>query len=80
MFQKIYNDGVQKIAEMSELNSKVNSLASRYFDSAENAEKFIYNYQELKLNTEIPLKTRQSMHESVINTINIARDKRESYS
>jgi len=40
---------------MTDINNQVKNLANRYFDSSENAEKFINNYQELKLNTEIPL-------------------------
>ena len=43
---------------MNDVNGNIRSLASRYFDASENAEKFIYNYQELKLNTELPLNKR----------------------
>jgi hypothetical protein len=43
---------------MNEVNTKVRTLAQRYFESSENAEKFIGNYQDLKLNTEIPLQKR----------------------
>ena len=38
------------------------NLALKYFESSENAEKFIHNYQEVKLNTEIPLQKRHFMH------------------
>ena len=57
---------------MDNLNTKIRTLAHRYFDASENAEKFIFNYQELKLNIEVPFKKRKSLHESVLNTINIA--------
>ena len=64
---------------MNDLNSKVRQLAQRYFETSENAEKFIYNYQELKLNTEIPYSKRKSLHESVHNTINISEEKKKAY-
>lgn len=64
---------------MTDLNSKVRHLAQRYFETSENAEKFIYNYQELKLNTEIPFPKRKSLHESVQNTINISSEKKRLY-
>ena len=64
---------------MNDLNSKVRQLAQRYFETSENAEKFIYNYQELKLNTEIPYLKRKSLHESVHNTINISEEKKKAY-
>ena len=64
---------------MTDLNSKVRHLAQRYFETSENAEKFIYNYQELKLNTEIPFSKRKSLHESVLNTINISSEKKQLY-
>ena len=57
---------------MTEINTTVRNLANRYFDACSNAEKFISNYQELKLNTDIPLAKRESLHESVLNTIKIA--------
>ena len=57
---------------MDNLNTKIRTLAHRYFDASENAEKFIFNYQELKLNIEVPFKKRKNLHESVLNTINIA--------
>ena len=78
-FQKLYQLGSAQINEMTDINNQVKNLANRYFDSSENAEKFINNYQELKLNTEIPLQKRQSLHESVQNTIGIAKDKRKQY-
>jgi hypothetical protein len=60
---------------MSDTNTQVRHLASRYFESSESAEKFISNYQDLKLNTEIPFQKRKSLHESVLNTISIAKEK-----
>ena len=64
---------------MDNLNGKIRSLAHRYFEASENAEKFIFNYQELKLNIEVPFKKRKSLHESVLNTINIAKEKEQQY-
>lgn len=55
-------------------------MAHRYFEASENAEKFIWNYQELKLNVEVPWQKRKSLHTSVQNTINIAKDRETSYS
>jgi len=78
-FSRIFTEGMRHISKMTDLNSQVKSLANRYFDSSENAEKFIFNFQELKLNTEIPLQKRRSLHESVINTINIAKEKKQMY-
>ena len=54
-------------------------MAQRYFETSENAEKFVYNYQELKLNTEIPYAKRKSLHESVNNTISISEEKKKAY-
>lgn len=64
---------------MSDTNVQVRALAGRYFESSENAERFIQNYQEIKLNMEIPYNKRKSLHESVINTINIAKEKHKMY-
>jgi hypothetical protein len=63
------------IANMDNLNAKIRGLAHRYFDASESAEKFIFNYQELKLNIDVPFKKRKSLHESVLNTIENAKDK-----
>lgn len=54
-------------------------LAQAYFEAAENSEKFIKNYQELKLNIEVPYETRKSLHDSVHTTLGTARDKRRMY-
>ena len=40
---------------MDDVNNNIRSLASRYFESNENAEKVIHNYCELKFNIDIPL-------------------------
>ena len=58
---------------------KIKSLASGYFEQAENAEKFIYNYQDLKMNTDIPLHKRRQMHQSMLDTIRSADLQGQSY-
>ena len=61
------------------MNSNVRQLAQRYFEASENAEKFLSHYQDLKLNTDIPYQKRKSMHESVHNTLTIAKEKKRLY-
>ena len=67
------------ISSMDDLNNKIRILAQRYFEASENAEKFIHNYQELKLNMDVPYKKRKSLHDSVFNTISISRDREQAY-
>jgi len=43
-YQTIFNEGMQYIEEMNELNSKVRSLGTNYFDTSKQAEKFVINY------------------------------------
>lgn len=57
------------IMTVEEAHQKVKSLASTYFEQAENAEKYIYNYQDLKMNTDIPLHKRRSMHGAMLESI-----------
>lgn len=61
------------------MNSNVRAQAQAYFEAAENSEKFIKNYQELKLNIEVPYETRKSLHDSVHTTLGIAKEKRRIY-
>ena len=61
------------------MNANVRALAQSYFEAAENSEKFIKNYQELKLNIEVPYETRKSLHDSVHTTLRTAKDKRRAY-
>jgi hypothetical protein len=79
IFRQIVNESKITISNMDSLNSKIHNLAHRYFEASENAEKFIYNYQELKLNIDVPFLKRKSLHESVLNTISIAKDKEKQY-
>lgn len=59
-------------------HSRVKALGLSYFDAAESGEKFIYNYQELKMNTDIPLHKRRSMHAAMLDSIRTA-DQRSSH-
>lgn len=54
-------------------------MATRYFEACESAERFIQNYQDLKLNTEVPYQKRKSLHDSMLNVINIANQKKSVY-
>ena len=64
---------------MTDMNSNVRTLAQSYFEAAETTEKFIKNYQELKLNIEVPYETRKSLNDSVHTTLGTAKDKRRMY-
>lgn len=78
-FKRLVNGSRMTIASMDDLNNKIRILAQRYFEASENAEKFIHNYQELKLNMDVPYKKRKSLHDSVFNTISISRDREQAY-
>lgn len=56
------------------------SLAHGYFEAAESAEKFIHNYQELKMNTDIALHKRRSMHAAMLESIRTAEQRKKHYS
>jgi hypothetical protein len=43
---------------MDDVNESIRTLASKYFESSENAEKVIHNYNELKFNIDIPIQKR----------------------
>ena len=64
---------------MDDTNNNIRSLASRYFESSENAEKVIHNYQELKFNIDIPLVKRQSMREGALSIIDQAKLRHQQY-
>ena len=78
-FKRLVNESRMTISSMDDLNNRIRVLAQRYFEASENAEKFIHNYQELKLNMDIPYKKRKSLHDSVFNTISISRDREQAY-
>jgi len=52
------NESRIHISDADAMNNKIRALAIRYFEASEHAEKYIYNYQELKLNVEIPFENR----------------------
>ena len=55
-------------------------MAHRYFEASENAEKFLHNYNELKLNVDVPHVKRKGLHQSVKNTMAIAKERETEYS
>ena len=69
------NESKADISDTDNVNNRIRALATRYFEASENAEKYIYNYNELKLNVEIPLEKRQSLREDALKSINFAKDK-----
>lgn len=78
-YLKIFQEGTQYIHDMTEMNSRVRSSALKYFESSETAEKFIQNYQELKLNTDIQLSKRKDMHQGVHSTLSTQNEKKKVY-
>lgn len=64
---------------MDGLNNQIRNMAQRYFEASENAEKFIHNYQELKLNIDVPYGKRISLHQSVLNTMSISQERKSVY-
>ena len=73
IFKLLINESRLHISSLDDVNNNVRSLASRYFECSENAEKFIHNYQELKFNIDVPLKKRQGMREGVLSVIETAK-------
>ena len=57
-FNTIMNDSKNSVGDVEDINDKIHALATRYYEASENAEKYIFNYQEIKLNMEIPLINR----------------------
>ena len=57
-FKAVVNQTRLILNDMQSDNQKIQNLALRYFDSSESAEKFIHNYQELKLHTVVPFEKR----------------------
>lgn len=58
---------------------RVKALAHAYFEAAESGEKFIHNYQELKMNTDIALHKRRSMHAAMLDSIRTAEQRAAHY-
>ena len=63
------NESRLNYMELEEAHIKVKSLACGYFEQAETAEKYIFNYQDLKMNTDIPLHKRRQMHSQMLEQI-----------
>ena len=78
-FKSIINESRRQIADMDGLNNQIRMMAQRYFEASENAEKFIHNYQELKLNIDVPYAKRVSLHQSVLNTMSISQERKSVY-
>lgn len=68
-FKALMNESRLDIMAAEDANVRVKAMAHGYFEAAENAEKFIYNYQELKMNTDIALHKRRSMHAAMLDSI-----------
>ena len=52
-FKALINESRVHISAMDGLNNRIRGLASGYFQASENAEKFIHNYHDLKMNIDI---------------------------
>jgi len=78
-FKALINESRVHISTMDGVNNRIRGLAHRYFEASENAEKFIHNYQELKMNIDIPFQKRKSIHESVLSSMSIAKEKEQAY-
>ena len=68
-FRALMNESRINYMELEEAHIKVKTLASSYFEQAETAEKYIFNYQDLKMNTDIPLHKRRQMHGAMLEQI-----------
>jgi len=79
LFKRLINQSRLDIAQVDDSNGRVRSQAQAYFEAAECAEKFIHNYQELKMNTEIPIQKRRSMHAAMLDSIRSAEQKAGIY-
>lgn len=71
-FKGLMNESRLDLMEADDANAKVKTLAHAYFEASECAEKFIHNYQELKMNTDIALHKRRSMHAAMLDSIRTA--------
>lgn len=60
-------------------NSQVKNLAQTYQATCESAEKFIHNYQSLKLDTMVPYGTRKASHEAMLQTIKESSIREDQY-
>ena len=63
------NEAKIAIQNADEYDSNLKQMGQMYFETSENAEKFIHNYQQLKMNIELPWDKRRSLHASMLATI-----------
>ena len=73
------NESRIHISNADAMNSRIRDMAIRYFEASENAEKYIYNYQELKLNVELSIEERKQMRLDALKSVSIAKEKGEVY-
>lgn len=73
------NESRLDIMAADDANMRVKTLGHAYFEAAEGAEKFIHNYQELKMNTEIALHKRRSMHAAMLDSLRTAEQRAVLY-
>jgi len=78
-FKAIISQSRAILHEMEADNYQVQGLGSKYFDSSESAEKFLHNYQELKLLTAMPHEKRVALFNSVMNQLNQSKTRAEEY-
>jgi len=78
-FKQIVNESRIQISDVDSINNKIRALAIRYFEASENAEKYIHNYNELKLNVELPLENRKGLREDALKSVTFAKDKEKEY-
>lgn len=57
------------IMTVEDAHFRIKQAAQGYFEQAENAEKYMFNYQDLKMNTDIPLHKRRQMHANMLDSI-----------
>ena len=64
---------------MNDINYKLGQIAKRYFSISETAEKTIHEYQDLKLNIRIPLKTRSVFRQGIIRDMSYVGETQSTY-
>lgn len=54
-FQEVMQESKNCVQNLEQINAGIRTFARAYYEASENAEKFIFHYQDLKLNVEMPL-------------------------
>lgn len=74
-FKNIMNQSELIVNDIVTEHTKIEDQAYKYFDSCENAEKLLKNYQDMKLLTSLDHERRMQMHKSTLSQLHTSKKK-----